>query len=741
MDLSYWFNVLLRRIWLLLSIPLIAGGISFYFAQTIEDKFKSVAQLSTGITTRDDIPLGDDSFNFRESEIKFNNLLQMMRSDLVVGLVSYKLLLHDLEGDKPFRKRSSDFSAALLSDPEEYNRLVNFLKAKLDSMQVLSNFEDYDRQVIRILKDYGYDHVSIKEVLTIDRIKFTDYVLVSCLTESPTLSAFIVNQLCQEFIRFNALYNLESSDESVKFFGNLVTQKKKELDEKTQALKDFKFSNRVSDYRMESQLQEQQIKQYEDLREAEEAKIRQYRISLDNIESRLAKLQEESGNSETIRQANQRILDLRNRIQQLNQRYIESGSSNQVLMDSLIALRRLYQMENDRVNTLMLNSKPTQESITELENQYNELNLNLQISESALSSLDFRLRTLRAGKSDFTSKEVTIADLQREVDVASAEYVSAQERYNSARNKAMAAGSSVKQVMIGQPAFGPESKHTLLITLFSMISSFAICAFIVLAMEFFDTSIKTPAVLKRLTKLKYAGAINYVSVFEKSSISLHEVFNSKNNDESQAFQHLLRSLRHEFEISGKKTFLFTSTQAGAGKTFVIIALAYALSLMQRKILIVDTNFRNNQLSRILAQLRNQEKLQEGRTSTTLTLLGQWDESTRSSLITPTIYRHIDKIESKPSTKSAAEILLEKDFGALLKEISNYYDYIFMEGAALNDNSDTKELEFYVDMIVPVFSAKSSIKQVDQESIEYLEGLRDKLFGSILNKVDTKDLKL
>jgi hypothetical protein len=122
-------------------------------------------------------------------------------------------------------------------------------------------------------------------------------------------------------------------------------------------------------------------------------------------------------------------------------------------------------------------------------------------------------------------------------------------------------------------------------------------------------------------------------------------------------------------------------------------------------------------------------------------LGQWDESTRSSLITPTIYRHIDKIESKPSTKSAAEILLERDFGALLKEISNYYDYIFMEGAALNDNSDTKELEFYVDMIVPVFSAKSSIKQADQESIEYLEGLRDKLFGSILNKVDTKDLKL
>jgi len=48
---------------------------------------------------------------------------------------------------------------------------------------------------------------------------------------------------------------------------------------------------------------------------------------------------------------------------------------------------------------------------------------------------------------------------------------------------------------------------------------------------------------------------------------------------------------------------------------------------------------------------------------------------------------------------------------------------------------------YADIVLPVFSAQSVIKQMDKESIAYLKRLNDKLIGTVLNKVNTEDLNI
>jgi hypothetical protein len=65
----------------------------------------------------------------------------------------------------------------------------------------------------------------------------------------------------------------------------------------------------------------------------------------------------------------------------------------------------------------------------------------------------------------------------------------------------------------------------------------------------------------------------------------------------------------------------------------------------------------------------------------------------------------------------------------------------MEGPAMNEFSDAKELIKYADKIVPIFSAESSIKQLDKETIQFLESLNGKLTGSILNLMDVKNLNV
>jgi Mrp family chromosome partitioning ATPase len=295
--------------------------------------------------------------------------------------------------------------------------------------------------------------------------------------------------------------------------------------------------------------------------------------------------------------------------------------------------------------------------------------------------------------------------------------------------------------MVGQPAFSAESKHTLVITLASWLSSLSICIFVILVIEFLDFSIKTPSQFKKMTKLKIAGTLNHVKIYGEKKLTMRELFAVKGDADADTFKHLLRNLRYEIETSKQKVFLFTSTKPGEGKTFTIISLAYSLSLIQKKVLIVDTNFKNNQLTKILSEHKEREQLPEGKT-TQVVRSDQWDDdSGKNSLITPTIYQYVDKIVSKTSSKSASEILIEKDFGGLLQEITSYYDYVFLEGASLNDHSDTKELSEFADRIVPVFSSHSVVKQIDQESITYLKSLGNKLFGAVLNNINIRDLKL
>jgi Mrp family chromosome partitioning ATPase len=121
---------------------------------------------------------------------------------------------------------------------------------------------------------------------------------------------------------------------------------------------------------------------------------------------------------------------------------------------------------------------------------------------------------------------------------------------------------------------------------------------------------------------------------------------------------------------------------------------------------------------------------------------EYEHENSYDLINPTKYKNIYIVgNSGGGHESPAEILSGRDFGNLITTLSDSFDYVLLEGAALNEYSDTKELVKYSDKVIAVFSAESNIKQFDRESIQYFKSLGKKFGGSVLNRVDTKDLKL
>jgi polysaccharide biosynthesis transport protein len=64
----------------------------------------------------------------------------------------------------------------------------------------------------------------------------------------------------------------------------------------------------------------------------------------------------------------------------------------------------------------------------------------------------------------------------------------------------------------------------------------------------------------------------------------------------------------------------------------------------------------------------------------------------------------------------------------------------LEASCLNKYSDAHELVAFVDKLIPVFDANTSITSADRESIAYIKSLGDKVLGGILNKADIKNVQ-
>jgi Mrp family chromosome partitioning ATPase len=210
-------------------------------------------------------------------------------------------------------------------------------------------------------------------------------------------------------------------------------------------------------------------------------------------------------------------------------------------------------------------------------------------------------------------------------------------------------------------------------------------------------------------------------------------FNGEDKQRDDTFRELLRKIRFEIENSGKQIFLFTSTEPQQGKTTIIQALSYSLSLIKKRVLIIDTNFCNNDLTVLLSAKPVLEKFHvNGK---------PFELKDVQILVTKTGIEGVDLIGCEGGDYTPREILPKNHLLNYLSELKKDYDYIFLEGAPLNDFTDTKELIHYSEGIIAVFSSESSLSPADKESIKFFKQKEEKFIGAILNKVQSDNLDM
>lgn len=725
MDFVYLLRILSKRKWIIIGSTLLAAAIAWFLTMHEKKEYLSISQISTGFTSNDIVKLDQES-NFYETDTKFNNVVVTFTSPTVISLLSYSAMLHDLQNPtQPFRTLTNDKKQAPVYWEMNKEEAKTLLQNRLDSMTILTSYKPNEKKLLEFMKLYNYDYNSILKDLNIYRVERTDYIQINYTSENPELSAFMVNTVFQQFVRYYKFIRTERNEVSIDTLQNMLERKKGDREQINNAVKNTGGLNAdagsTSSY-------DQQVAALQTQLATETAKNTSASLELQKVNNKLASL----GTSDQTN-SNADLIALKNQMNDANAQYLQSGSTDQNALDQYNKLKAQY--HNKILAVSGTNNKSTADDQNALLDKKSDLEVDMEASATQIKYLQAQISDLQGNIQIQANKNANAQILSKDADITEKEYANAQERYNNALDINNASVNNFHQILVGQPAIEPLPSKRLIMVGMAGGAVFVLSVLVIIFLTYLDSSIKTPFIFSRVVSLKLLSMVNFMNLKNKmladviANTSVAENHEEKNRN--NVFRESLRKLRYEIEHSGKKVFLFTSTKKGQGKTTLIQALSYSFSLSKKKILIIDTNFCNNDLTiqlkgtavleHIVAQDVNEQLLQDVKDAAV------------------DVHQGVFVIGCGGGDYTPSEILPSKHLLMHLQKLTEVYDYVFLEGPPLNDFSDSKELAQYVDGVVAVFSARHIIKQIDKESINFFKSLNGKFTGSVLNMVELENL--
>lgn len=736
MELIYLFRILGRKKWIILAATLIALVAAFLFTLNKKPQYKSQAQLSTGFTISEELKLSDDIFNLSQIDVKFNNVIENITSPKVLHLLSYKMILRDLSSSAPFTViDKEDLQKNDLLKDLDINLAKKVFAQKYDSMQLLRSSDELEKKLIELLEVYKYDQQSVKENLFVTRYQRTDYLNIFYRSHNAELSEFAVNNLVKEFQRYYDAFRRERTIESMIGLDSVVKKRKAELDDKINAKSIYLRDSVVStlDPNLVGANKLTQISMYESGLAEELSREQSLVYQIEQLDQQLKALGVDN-TTRTNPGNNKLYFDLRKEYNDLYDQYVKGGSSDPAIKERLDELQRKMRLAAPTGNGTGDEDNGASYNTTQ-RNSLMQTKIDLEGRlRSAQSKISFYRTKLAEARSIIATTSPAasgrLEQLDKDIEVATLEYTNAKERLTMASNMNEGGVSNFKQTMYGQQALTPEPSQRLIIMGLAGFTGLVISSLIFIFIAYIDQSIKTPLQFQRLTGLPLLGTINFINLSSRNlKVQITEIEKDEGN-RNNSFRELLRKLRYEIESSGKRIILFTSTEPQQGKTTLLQSVAFSLSLSKRRVLLIDTNFCNNDLTVYNKALPTLEQFSaEGK---------ELSFNDVSKMISPTGVEHVDIIGCKGGDYTPSEILPKDHLLNHLKEFLTKYDYILMEGAPLNGFTDTKELSQYAEGIIAIFSAKAEIKSADKESIKYFQTVKDKFLGAVLNKIESND---
>jgi len=241
-----------------------------------------------------------------------------------------------------------------------------------------------------------------------------------------------------------------------------------------------------------------------------------------------------------------------------------------------------------------------------------------------------------------------------------------------------------------------------------------------------DSSFRTVDEAEHRLELHSLGAIPYVKGHDKEGTILVEDSNA-----DQIVAESIRTLRASLKLMGRqeerKTFLFTSALPAEGKSFVTANCAVFLANEGSRVLIIDADLRKPTLHKIFNYSRSVEGLAEWLTR----------NEPLPNLVKPSPVPNLDVLVAGAPAPNPAELLSNCNFGILLSEAVQLYDYVLVDSAPIHAVGDTLLMCEYFQSTCLVIHAGNTPGSACVRALHLLEKAGAKMAGFILNRLPAR----
>jgi len=195
---------------------------------------------------------------------------------------------------------------------------------------------------------------------------------------------------------------------------------------------------------------------------------------------------------------------------------------------------------------------------------------------------------------------------------------------------------------------------------------------------------------------------------------------------SESYRRLRTNLKLS-EAGALKALLVSSGAAGDGKTSVAVNLATTFVAENKKVLLIDANFRRPTVQTIFPkpEAGHEEAEHFGLSSLLMGQCGYQD------VIRPSGIEGLSLIDSGSLPFNPTELLSSTLMEELIKEQRKSYDYVIIDGPPVLVVSDAKVLARFVDGTVLVFNAGATRRGAAQRTIRELKEVNATIVGCVL----------
>lgn len=720
MEFQRFYKVLKRYVWFLLAIPVLAAAVTYYLAQDLPKEYNSRALISTGLADQSQrIVVGATQMDYFATQQQFDNIIEFLKMKKNINVLSYKLMLHDLENpDKPFNEINEEIAALSSADRQS---IISEYKRLLAEGKIITPEDNKQYKLFDYVQAMQYGEQTIIDQLTIARKDNSDFIQIDYLSNNPYLSMYVVNTIANDFVHsYQERSNLNQSN-SKELLDSLLKGKEESMNVKNNQVRDFQVRNSVIDLGNQAGAVYSQIVGKDAQRAGAIGEIQSLQGAIQGIELKLKGGDSELASNNVI--DNNQIVALKDQLKKANERYVDNNfrKEDARVIDSL----------QSRLSTLVASTTTNTGSDPRLLRQnLIQQKLNMEISldraRSGLTVILNDLAELQAKYNRMVPNDAGLKNYEREAEVATKEYLNALDMYN--QNSVMGStGIRPQLAQAGVVNIAEPSKKLMYVGL-AGTGSLGICVFVLLIIFLMDRKVRTSFDLALVTNRKILGQINNIVPNNKELKMVWE--EGKSTEDYSLYKDLIRSIRFEIDSSLKadnnQIVGITGIHDNSGTSFIASSLAYSFAMTKKRVLLIGGDY-----------ILSKTKELKGKETTGVTE-NQFD----SYIVKREL--HTDQFITKLTTNSENESLLEIYNEDILRrgfeELRKEFDIIIIDMQSLQKVHNIKEWLMFVDKSVAIFPSGAIMGSNEKELISFMNKQKGFL-GWILNKTKMRDLGL